>query len=246
MRLQLQVFAQRPELGAVNTKYFDWPVARYPQVVTTDLLASIIPVTWSKLIVLNFLTTSSIVVRRGVLKAVGLFDTQLQGPEDFDLWLRIAEVTTFGHMNVPLTGYRDVPGSVSKQVDRMIRDKYKMLRKLDRRSAWHHRRLLRRKAYSFANYSGFHAYGEAGRQGAALLCVCRSLLWYPLPYSRTDTTASFPRAKGLVLALLRCAGLRKPPSRTSRRPADHAINVSPPAVANGVAGTTRAAVAEVR
>jgi len=242
LRWQLMAFAQRPELGAVSTQRFDWPGTGYPELRPADPLASMTLISWPKLVVRNHLDTSAIVVRSGVLEAVGPFDTQLQGPEDFDLWLRIAEVTTFGHLNLPLTGYRNSPGSVSKQADRMIRDKYKMLRKLDGRSAWGGRRLLRRKAYSFANYSGFLAFREAGRHGAAMRRLLRSFAWYPFPYSGTDTPASFPRTKGLALALLRWAGLRKSPSRTSRHAAEHLGHPHMPPVGSDVSGVARTLV----
>ena len=38
----------------------------------------------------NPIATSTILVRRDVVKAVGGFDEQFRGPEDYDLWLRIA------------------------------------------------------------------------------------------------------------------------------------------------------------
>jgi glycosyltransferase involved in cell wall biosynthesis len=209
LRWQLMALAQRPELGAVSTGRFDWPGTSYPELALADPLASMSQISWSKLVIRNTLDTSAIVVRSDVLKAVGLFDTRLQGPEDFDLWLRITEVTTFGHLDVPLTGYRNSPGSVSKQADRMIRDKHTMLQKLDERSAWGSRRLLRRKAYSVANYSGFLTFREAGREGAAMRCLLRSFAWYPFPYARTDTPVSFARPKGLILAVLRWAGVRR-------------------------------------
>ncbi len=215
LRIQLTALAQRPDLGAVGTQRFDWPGDGYPELDSTGTRISITPISWAKLVVKNTLDTSAIVVRSGLMKDIGQFDTRLQGPEDFDLWLRIAEVAAIGQINLPLTGYRNSPGSVSKQADRMLRDKYKMLRNLDRRSAWGGRRLLRRKAYSFANYASFLAFREADRQGAALECLVRSFAWYPFPYLRMDTPVSFPRAKGLILALLRRAGLRRPPARLS-------------------------------
>jgi glycosyltransferase involved in cell wall biosynthesis len=236
LRWQLMVFAQRPDLGAVSTESFDWPGTRYARSTPADTQASVTLISWPKLVIRNCLTTSAMAVRSEVLKAVGPFDTQLQGPEDFDLWLRIAEVTKIGVLNVPLTGYRDSPGSVSKHTDRMIRDKYKMLLKLDDRSAWGGRRLLRRKAYSFANYSGFLAFREAGKQGAAIRCLLRSCAWYPFPYTRPDTSVSFPRIKGLTLALLRWAGLQNSPSRPPQHVAEYHGHPNMPAAGGEVSG----------
>ena len=141
LAVQLQVLSRFPEVGIVSTTRFDWPRDVIPEYGERDIFGSLAQVYWEQLAVRNFLDTSSIVVRREVLDLVGGFDDQLQGPEDHDLWLRIAEVTNFLHINIPLTGYRQTPGSLSKQADRMLRDKYRMLQKQTQRPIWQGRTL---------------------------------------------------------------------------------------------------------
>lgn len=54
----------------------------------------------------NFITTSTVMVRRSVLDAVGQFSPEFHGPEDFDLWLRIAERFSIAYIDEPLALYR--------------------------------------------------------------------------------------------------------------------------------------------
>ena len=61
----------------------------------------------------NWMHTSSVLVRKEVLKVVGPFDDTLHGPEDHDLWLRIAQCYPVLCVNRVLTGYRFRPQSLS-------------------------------------------------------------------------------------------------------------------------------------
>jgi glycosyltransferase involved in cell wall biosynthesis len=60
------------------------------------------------LLLSNFITNSSVLVRRATLMDVGLFDSQLPafGSEDWDLWLRMARRTAVCLVNEELTFYR--------------------------------------------------------------------------------------------------------------------------------------------
>ncbi len=218
--MQMQVFAARPELGFLSTQRFPWPASDYPQ-VDQDPLELLTPIPWERLVVQNLLDTSSIVCRREVLQAVGPFDTRLQGPEDHDLWLRIAEAGPIVHIQLPLTGYRQVPGSLSKQADRMWAHKQRLLRNIDDRRAWRGRRLLRRKAYSSVNYSCSFIYAESGRHGMAFWSLLRSMASYPLPYERDEVPTTLARPKAAVVAFLRLLGLRQSPAGPQPTPIEH-------------------------
>lgn len=54
----------------------------------------------------NFISTSSVLVRKKVLEDVGMFDTSLTIGEDYDLWLRISEKYKIYGINEPLYIYR--------------------------------------------------------------------------------------------------------------------------------------------
>ena len=55
----------------------------------------------------NFVPTSTVLVRRDALDAVGLFDTALPRCQDLDLFLRLAERSRFHYSNVVLGYYDD-------------------------------------------------------------------------------------------------------------------------------------------
>jgi glycosyltransferase involved in cell wall biosynthesis len=54
----------------------------------------------------NFITASSVMVRKSCFEKVGLFDTELHYAEDWDMWLRLAYFYNFGYVDIPLVQYR--------------------------------------------------------------------------------------------------------------------------------------------
>ena len=61
----------------------------------------------------NCLCQGSVMFRRACREAVGLYDETLELSEDYDFWLRLAEVTQLVKLPTELYLYRDHPGSVS-------------------------------------------------------------------------------------------------------------------------------------
>ncbi len=207
--LQLRAFARFPELAMVGAQPFDWPARTFPALDGTDL-PRLTRVGWHDLVEKNYLTTSSVVVRRVALDRAGRFDTALQGPEDRDLWLRVAEAGAVANLELPLVGYRDVPGSVSKQAERCEASMLRILHKLDAKGALRRRWLLRRKAYSYVYHSCAYLHGEARSYRRALACSLKSVAWYPLPYHRGEVKAAAERPKRLLINTLCWLGLKAP------------------------------------
>jgi hypothetical protein len=181
----------------------DWP-GEFPKLAE----AIVQRIAWQELAVRNYFATSSVIVRRDVLRRVGEFDTKLHGPEDYDLWLRITETAPAGNLQLPLTGYRTTPGSLSQQVGTMRAGMRRILRKLDQRDAWHGRSMLRRKAYSHCSFACACMEGAAGRPARGLAQLAKSLLWYPLPYRRREVRFSLARLRLWPMMILRLLGLR--------------------------------------
>jgi hypothetical protein len=151
----------------------------------------------------NYFTTSTVVVRRAVLERAGAFDTALHGPEDYDLWLRVAALAPAANLNLRLTGYRSVPGSLGKQAFTMEAGLQRVLRKLDERGGWEGGSLLRRKAHSYCDYSCAYLHAAGGRRLRALGTLLRSLARYPLPFEPGEVRMPLARPRLLCRTLWR-------------------------------------------
>lgn len=55
----------------------------------------------------NFISTSSVMVRKECLSKVGMFDPAVVPSEDYDRWLRIAAVCEIDYIDTPLVKFRD-------------------------------------------------------------------------------------------------------------------------------------------
>jgi glycosyltransferase involved in cell wall biosynthesis len=209
LELQMGAIARCPELGLLGTGLFAWPAAAMPP-VGANAPSSATRIGREQLAVRNCLATSSVVVRHDVVRRVGDFDTTLSGPEDHDYWLRAAEVTPVGVLPVELTGYRTVPGSLSKRATSMEAGMKRILHKLDARDFWRGDRLLRRRAYSYASYSCAYMHGAAGDHAAAVRRLVESLTWCPWPSRAAAGGVPLGRARRLAVSTLRMIGVMNP------------------------------------
>jgi glycosyltransferase involved in cell wall biosynthesis len=218
LELQLAAFEVWPELGLLGTGQFDWPTAAFPE-LDLSRSASLVPVTWWQLAVKNHLTSSSVVARRRVFDLAGEFDTNMQGPEDRDQWLRIAEIAPVAYLDHPLTGYRIVPGSVSQEAQKCHAGMLRILQKLDERGAWRGRWLVRRKAYSYVHHACSYLYSLQKRYGIALSLSLKSLVLYPIPFQRGELT-NFERPLRAAVIFLRMLKIKPPEPPPVRSLAD--------------------------
>lgn len=209
LELQAAVLASRPDLGLLGTTCFD-PEADAPPLESLEPPPLMI-LPWRSLVVKNYLCTSSILARRSAIDSVGEgpFDPCLQGPEDHDLWIRIAEKWQVARMEVQLTGYRSVPGSLGKQPTKMEAGMMRILQKVQSREAWklHGNGPLRRRAKAYVQCSSAYLYGMAGNQRQAIGKLLRSMGTYPMPFDRLEVNMPFVRLRLLAAALLRQVGL---------------------------------------
>lgn len=219
LELQLQAFRQREDLGLLGTGAIDWPDYLFTEIIAEpgNRLSAI---SWSDLAVKNRLTTSSVMARSRILRAAGEFDTLLQGPEDRDLWLRIARIASVANLDLLLTGYREVPGSVSKQPQKCQAGMLRILSKLDHEDSWKGERWLRRKAYGYLHHACSQIYLENRLYANAIVNLLRSFAWYPLPFGRDEVQTRFERPKRFIVTVLRMFHLisDKPRHRTSTEP----------------------------
>lgn len=87
---QVGILEKNPEIGLV---YSDWSLTQDTGPARASFLETVPGVSgrvFDELIQRGFVLTSTVLVRRGCLDDVGLFDETLPVVEDYDLWLRIA------------------------------------------------------------------------------------------------------------------------------------------------------------
>jgi glycosyltransferase involved in cell wall biosynthesis len=221
LELQTRVLAARPELGLLGTRVYDWPAASHPEL---SLVADPTPVTLDELVQRNSLVTSTVLARTDVLRAAGPFDTTLQGPEDYDLWLRVARRTAVGVLPVPLTGYRvGTPNSLSKNAVRMETGLRRILGKLEADGVFRGRPGLRRRAWAYFRYNCGLMYRDAGHRLAAVHRFARSLAAWPLGMADGEGRAvDRPRMLAATVAQLfgrRVKGRNLEPGVADRCPA---------------------------
>jgi hypothetical protein len=211
LELQCDALSRRQDLGMLGTMTFNWP-GSLPNIGDAPEGPAVEQVPWERLIVRNHFTTSSILVRRSALVSAGSppFDKQLHGPEDYDLWLRIAEKTLVANLLRPLTGYREVPGSLGKQAESMESGVRRILAKAGARGAWDGNRgiLLRRRAYAHFYYTCGYMHGAAGKQWTAVSRTLHSMIIYPFPLPPEIRKGTLARPKLLSVSILRMIGLK--------------------------------------
>jgi glycosyltransferase involved in cell wall biosynthesis len=91
---------------------------------------------WGSLLERNWIGTPSVMVRRSVLDAVGLFDEKFTHAEDYDLWLRIARAHTIGYIDSPLIQCRRHSSNTSISIGSHQHFERMALQKVDRLEAW--------------------------------------------------------------------------------------------------------------
>jgi glycosyltransferase involved in cell wall biosynthesis len=77
----------------------------------------------------NFLVPESLLVRRCCYDDVGLFDESFDACEDWEMWLRITKQYRVIGSSMVLTRHRILPGSMSTDPSRMLRNRISVLKK---------------------------------------------------------------------------------------------------------------------
>lgn len=127
----------------------------------------------------NFIYPSTVLIKKDVFEACGLFDQGLSAVEDYDMWLRIAKKIAISGINNPLTLIRLHEKNMSKDITRMLESELKVIEK-------HICSVvtpvyLRRKAKAFMLNAD--RYIQQSKHRAALKLFFRGLVTYPLLFS---------------------------------------------------------------
>lgn len=112
LRRQMALFASHPEVGVVYSDYecMDGEGRTLPKGPTPLCRGRVT----GALLIDNFVSFSSSVVRRSCLEACGAFDESLAMGIDYELWLRLSARYAFDFLPEVTLRYRIWPGSMSK------------------------------------------------------------------------------------------------------------------------------------
>lgn len=131
----------------------------------------------------NFITMSSVMLRRDLFEQMGGFCEALGGTEDWDLWLRIAECHLVHWCPEPLVYYRFHSAGMSRNHRLMRRQRQLVVARaltLNRGRAleWAVKRRIRAHTWMTAAFDA----GQVGARGRALVDCARAAIAWPLSF----------------------------------------------------------------
>lgn len=169
---QLQCAAADPNAGLVYTERMSIGDLRFVAQRQSDCETQYEGDVFEPLLINNFITVSSVLIRTSWFRRLGGFDPEPYGCEDWDLWLRYVDAGgTVRVCREPLTYYRWHSTSMSCDHPRMLGGRQKVLQralKLPRGQAISKHVVARAKA-SLWNTSAWHATNCGDPRG---------ILWY--------------------------------------------------------------------
>lgn len=125
---QVQCLHDSPDANFIFSNYYVWDGQRDLRLRYADRKHFPMGDFTHRLIGFNLLGISTVMVRRDLLSRVGLFDSDLDPAEDWDMWLRLAEAGCRARgIREPLARYRIWPGSASNQSLRMAQATVRVL-----------------------------------------------------------------------------------------------------------------------
>ena len=129
-------------------------------------------------------------VRRELFEQVGSFDERVSPCEDWDMWIRIAQVSEFAYVDRVLAKYRMHSANMSRDQERMMTGRFRVLEKAFSATAVSSEaRRLRRSVFSrwHADYALHHFYAERYEQARSE--VMRALALHPGCLAHGQTAA---------------------------------------------------------
>lgn len=129
----------------------------------------------------NFITNSSVVIRRDVFESTGGFESSVSPAEDWDLWLRVAERHPARLCAEPLVRYRFHPDGASRNHQKMGRMRTGVIARAlmserGRDLPW----WMRRQVWAQTWVTNGWDAGQAGERGQALRDYWRAAAAWPL------------------------------------------------------------------
>lgn len=128
-----------------------------------------------KILVFDFVPILTVLLYKNVLDDIGTFDLSLQGTEDWDLWIRILQKHSIGYMDEFLTIYRITANSLSRNLEKHMREELKVYEK--------HKKLY--NATSHKGFKWFHMKKQVlialqkKEKMTAIKLLCQMCISYP-------------------------------------------------------------------
>jgi hypothetical protein len=129
----------------------------------------------------NPVATSTVLIRRRALEALGGFDERFRGPEDYDLWLRAAARFRIGFLAAPLAFYRYRTGRLSTDDRTFLPQVLGVLDKAYRPGGVLRGQSGKRRAVGYQYLAASWMAAERGATGRALRLFLISLFVWPWP-----------------------------------------------------------------
>lgn len=151
--LQLEVIKENPKAVLIATSWTSSAHQLMHSETTRPQVLSKKHLWTSDILVLNRFQTSTVLARRAQLDQLGSFIPELDGAEDWDMWLRLSKLGEVILLDEPLVYYRDTAGGYSKNLLRLMNAMEKMMvrelgdhtinpRLLRKIWAWHYLRFM--------------------------------------------------------------------------------------------------------
>jgi glycosyltransferase involved in cell wall biosynthesis len=197
LELQLRYIAEHPETSLLGTMTFVDPSKSWPPLPKTGQVPSQ-RIVFEDVVIRSPFATSSVIVRKDCFEAIGCFDRMLQGPEDRDMYIRVASRFPVAKLKAVLV-WGDIRGAhLSARLATTERASRAMIvRAFKREGVLRGRFLLKRQALSNIAFEASYIYLANGRHWRALKSLVESFLLWPLP-DFAGNAVSLRRAKRLV------------------------------------------------
>ena len=154
-----------------------------------------------RLLLRNQISTSTVMVPKAELLAVGGFDPRYRGPEDYACWLELAKRIPVWRDPQPLSRYRITPNSLSQQIQRMRDQELDILQRF-LTSPNTINRCTRQQIFAGVHLRAAIMFAEVCQRGATV----RELLysWQTWPFSLEEYSAqtSLVRSRMLLRVLI--------------------------------------------
>jgi glycosyltransferase involved in cell wall biosynthesis len=184
LETQVGMLLKRPEFGLLATEHFSEEPYTWQELPAQEL--SWDRISLEDMVIKSRFGPSSVVIRRECLERVGLFDSELKSVEDRDMWIRIAVHYPIAVLHFPLTWYRETPGSMSRNAQKMEYYERLVLERAFAIPQLAHRRFLRRRAQGLALLAAARRYQGSKLFGTATNRLLASLAAWPFPFAKSE------------------------------------------------------------